>query len=318
MDSTRCDGCYHNFFDTIKMFHKDDSKAILTFKQHSVLPDTVLCPNCGAVCNFAPSSNIFFCRRICRDSKSRKIKCSFSVSINKNTWLDRSHITPSQNILFCSLFLQNFITQRQIVKWLKIGHEAAVNWKHYCYEVCEFWLAEQEQIGIGGPGKVVEIGENIFGSSKIKQNREGQEVEGQWVFGCFERDSKKLFLFPVENRDAGTLIPVVKKHVLPDTIIHSNCWKAYSTLSNEGFTHYTVNQSEEKEFLNKSDVHTRNIEACWRDVKAWLLRSGNKRELSHKYISKYLFCKAFHEEERLHYFLEMAAKLYRHPHTVSV
>ena len=306
VDSNRCEGCYLNFFDAIKLFYKDDPKAILAFKQHSVLPDTVLCPKCSTNCNFAPSSNCFFCRRTTKDSKSRKIKCSFSVSINKNTWLDRSHMTPSQNIVFCSLFLQKSITQRQAVKWLKIGHETAVNWKRYCYEVCEFWLAEQEQLGIGGPGKIVEIGENLFG--KVKNNRR------QWVFGCLERVSKRRLFFLVEKRDAETLVPIIKKHILPGTTIYSDSWQAYDTLSDEGYTHnQTDNHADEKVSATCEDVHTRNIEQCWGDLKSWILRSGNKKILNHKYLSKYMFCKAFHEEERLHHFLETIAKMYRHP-----
>lgn len=40
------------------------------------------------------------------------------------------------------------------------------------------------------------------------------------LFGAFERVSKKLLLFPVERRDANTLIPLIQQHILPGTTIY--------------------------------------------------------------------------------------------------
>ena len=59
-------------------------------------------------------------------------------------------------------------------------------------------------------------------------------------------------MIPVNNRKESTLIPIIKKWITPGTIIHSDCWKAYSKLSALGYTHVTVNHS--KEFVNKQLV----------------------------------------------------------------
>ena len=59
------------------------------------------------------------------------------------------------------------------------------------------------------------------------------------VFGCsggIERQSKKCFFEIVEDRSAKTLIPIITKYVKPGTVILSDCWKAYSTLKDEGYT----------------------------------------------------------------------------------
>ena len=50
------------------------------------------------------------------------------------------------------------------------------------------------------------------------------------------------FLASVEDRNADTLIPIIKKHVLPRTTIISDCWKAYSRLEEENYQHQTVKQ----------------------------------------------------------------------------
>jgi transposase-like protein len=74
----------------------------------------------------------------------------------------------------------------------------------------------------------VEIDESLFG--KRKHNRGQRKDNGQWVFGGVERDSGKCFLVPVEKRDAGTLLPIIFKYILPGTIIYSDKWAAYNRL----------------------------------------------------------------------------------------
>lgn len=79
---------------------------------------------------------------------------------------------------------------------------SSVNWSSFCYEVWEPWLAWQSQSG--GPVKIVETGESKFGKSK---NNSGWEVEGKWVFGLLERDTKKKWLFPVEKKKPSDFSP---------------------------------------------------------------------------------------------------------------
>ena len=73
-------------------------------------------------------------------------------------------------------------------------------------------------------------------------------------------------MIPVNNRKAKTLIPIIKKWILPGSIIHSDCWKAYNSLKNLGNTHVTVNHS--KEFIDRSSAACTNaIESDWRHTK---------------------------------------------------
>ena len=70
-------------------------------------------------------------------------------------------------------------------------------------------------------------------------------------------------MIPVNNRKQQTLIPIIKKWIKPRSIIHSNCWKAYSNLSKMGYTHVTVNHS--KQLKNHSNLACTNcIESEWR------------------------------------------------------
>ena len=93
------------------------------------------------------------------------------------------------------------------------------------------------------------------------------------------------------DRSAATLLPIIKKYILPGSTIVSNGWKAYQALANEGFTHWIVNHSEH--FVNPSDarVHTRNIERLWRDLKKWTKRPGIRSEYFEQYFARYIFLK---------------------------
>jgi hypothetical protein len=79
-------------------------------------------------------------------------------------------------------------------------------------------ILEQHSKPIGGPGKIVEIDESKFG--KRKYNR-GKKVDGIWVFGGIERDNNPVncFFVTVEDRSAARLIPIIKRYILPGTIL---------------------------------------------------------------------------------------------------
>ena len=57
-------------------------------------------------------------------------------------------------------------------------------------EVCEVALFERRE-KIGGPGKLVQIDESKIGKRKYHR---GHVVEGQWVFGGIEEESRKCFI----------------------------------------------------------------------------------------------------------------------------
>ncbi|KAK9731904.1 hypothetical protein QE152_g13295 [Popillia japonica] len=62
-------------------------------------------------------------------------------------------------------------------------------------EVClEYFMYRPTKLG--GPGIVVEIDESKFGRRKYHK---GHRIEGQWVFGGFERGTGRVFMVPVEQ-----------------------------------------------------------------------------------------------------------------------
>ena len=101
---------------------------------------------------------------------------------------------------------------------------------------------------------------------------------------------KKCFLVSVEDRGADTLIPIIKKNLLPGTTMISDCEKVYSKLKEEGYQHHTVNHN--KRFTNKeTGAHTNTIESTWRAVKTSLPKHGTVKSLYDTYFVEYIFIK---------------------------
>ena len=118
------------------------------------------------------------------------------------------------------------------------------------------WRKEKK---LGGPGKVVQINESKIGKRKYHR---GHVVEGQWVFGGTEEESRKCSIVTVEDRTEATLISHIQEWIEPGTTIVSDCWKGYVNLENYGYQHETVNHSVE--FVNSEGYDTNKIERQWR------------------------------------------------------
>jgi len=79
---------------------------------------------------------------------------------------------------------------------VEIARQTAVNWASFCREVIYNALILNKQ-NLGGLGIEVEIDESKFGRRKYYK---GHRVEGQWVFGMFERGTGRIVMIPVEKR----------------------------------------------------------------------------------------------------------------------
>ena len=82
------------------------------------------------------------------------------------------------------------------------------------------------------------------------------------------------------------MLPLIQKHIAPGTTIHSDCWKAYGSLEELGYKHYTVNHSEHYKDP-ETGVHTNNIESNWRPLKRAL--QGSSKNTLADHLCEYLW-----------------------------
>ena len=76
-----------------------------------------------------------------------------------------------------------------------------------------------------------------------------------WIFGLFERGTKKVYVKRVEKRDARTLFNVVGEHVLAGTTIKRDQWRGYSEIK-RCYNVESVNHSFNFVDPNNSETHT--------------------------------------------------------------
>ena len=191
------------------------------------------------------------CRKVHTVVKQNKTyKCKdVKLSIRHNSWLIDSKLKLEIILEFMYLWSQAF-SIKEIMHELRLTNKTVIEWSTFLRECCVSTIIDASE-AIGGNGVEVEIDESKFGKRKYHR---GHRVEGQWVFGGQEKyDKSKLFMIPVANRKVATLEKLIKKWIKPGSTIHSDCWKAYSKLSQIGYTHVTVNHS--KEFMNLEQQH---------------------------------------------------------------
>uniref|UniRef100_A0A2S2QAX3 ISXO2-like transposase domain-containing protein n=1 Tax=Sipha flava TaxID=143950 RepID=A0A2S2QAX3_9HEMI len=195
-----------------------------------------------------------------------------------------------------------------IQKQLRLANQTVVDWSSFCREVVFDHMMKKKKKKLKNIGEVVEIDESEFGRRKYHR---GHRVEGQWVFGDYERGSEDCFLIPVEDRSAEALVRIIEEWITPGTTIISNCWKAYSRLNEKVYNHFTVNHS-----VNFKDpetgAHSNTIESTWHHAKVTLPNYKRKKEFYGRYLAIYIFLKKFrnHELDPTVQFFNTAGSLY--------
>ena len=108
----------------------------------------------------------------------------------------------------------------------------------------------------------IEIDESYFGSKRVRGKR-GRGASGkQPVFGMLKRDGK-VYTQIVKNCSANELLPILKEFSeLDESVIYSDCWKAYDGLVDYGAkAHYRVKHSKNEFAVDKN--HINGIENFW-------------------------------------------------------
>ena len=194
--------------------------------------------------------------------------CKKFASFRVGSFFEGSNLPLTELVEFLYFWAENLQTTSFLKKNLDWSEHTITDWKNFLRDLCvELNLVNPQPIG--GPGHVVEIDESKFGHRKYSR---GRLLSGQWVFGGIDRDTKEVFMIPVHDRSAATLIPIIVKYVLPGTTILSDEWASYHNIPAATFAHLTVNHS--LHFVDPTTgVHTQTIESTWGGAKRFLRNS---------------------------------------------
>jgi transposase len=125
--------------------------------------------------------------------------------------------------------------------------------------------SKQESYALSGE---IEADESYFGG--VRKGKRGRGARGKVpVFGLLKRGGK-VYTAIIPNAKASTLIPIIRKKVVPDSIVYTDGFQAYDVLDVSEFHHRRVNHS--KVFVNKRGHHINGIENFWNQAKRHLRR----------------------------------------------
>ena len=115
----------------------------------------------------------------------------------------------------------------------------------------------------------VELDESYFGGRR--KGRRSRGAAGKVVVFDILKCNGRIYTVVVDNAKFETLLPVIKKKIMPDSIVYTDSLSSYDKLDVSGFVHYRINHS--KEFADRQN-HINGIESFWNQAKR-VLRKYN-------------------------------------------
>jgi transposase len=111
----------------------------------------------------------------------------------------------------------------------------------------------------------IEVDESYFGGHR--KGKRGRGAAGKVpVFGLLKRGGK-VYAVVIANAKATTLLPILKKRIVPDSIVYSDSLPSYNALDVSGFRHLRINHA--KLFADGKN-HINGIENFWNQAKRHL------------------------------------------------
>lgn len=126
-------------------------------------------------------------------------------------------------------------------------------------EIIALELEAESEAMFGGE---IEVDASYFGGKR--KGRRGRGAAGKIpVFGLLKRGGK-VYTKIIPDASSETLIPIINRKVIPNSIVYSDSWRAYNVLDISDFHHFRLNHSEL--FADKQN-HINGIENFWNQAK---------------------------------------------------
>lgn len=145
---------------------------------------------------------------------------------------------------------------------------------YYFHRLRELIALHTEQEALEVFGGEIEVDESYFGGRR--KGKRGRGAAGKVpVFGLLKRGGK-VYTQIIPNAATQTLMPIIQRKVIPDSIVYSDALPSYNVLDVSEFRHYRINHS--KLFADKKN-HINGIENFWNQAKRHMRKfNGVPRE----------------------------------------
>ncbi len=249
-------------------FERDfrNDAACLDYIFRKRYPDGVFCPVCKRVTKFY--------RERTRPSYACEF-CAHHVHPMAGTIFQDS--ATSLRLWFYAIYLMAStrcgISAKQMERELGVTYKTA--WR--MFNRIRSLMAEDP----GPLSGTVEVDETYYGSRQKAARNWSQDK--QVVAGHAQRGGKVRAMHLPEGTSKA-LVPLVRKHILPASIIYTDELPAYAALKREGYEHKRVHHAA-KVYVD-GDVHTNTIDGFWALLKNGI--SGVYHGVSAKWLQAYL------------------------------
>jgi len=116
----------------------------------------------------------------------------------------------------------------------------------------------------------IELDESYFGG--VRKGKRGRGAAGKVVvFGILKRGGR-VYTKVVGNTKTKTLMPIICRKIVPDSVVYTDSYRSYNALDVSGFHHHRINHS--KQFVRQKHNHINGIENFWNQAKR-VLRKYN-------------------------------------------
>ena len=273
---------------TIEDFHRDypNENACLERLRSRRYPDGSTCEKCGKATKYY------------RDAGRKSYSCQWCghhVHPTAGTIFHKS-ATPLR-FWFHAIYLMAQtrcgISAKQLERTLGVTYKTA--WR--MFNKIRSMLQDDDDTSLSG---TVEAYETYCGGKRrdTPRGRPGEDSHKTPVFGMAQRKDEertgRVVATAVRNTKRATVMPHVKKKVLPDSRVYTDEYEVYDTLNQEGYRHHRVNHAEE--VYVAGDVHTNTIDGFWSLLKRGI--GGVYHSVSAKHLQGYLDEYAFRYNHR--------------------
>jgi transposase len=150
-------------------------------------------------------------------------------------------------------------TARCAAELIGVNRKTAGYYYHRLREIIAYQLEQESQEVFEGE---IEVDESYFGGTR--KGKRGRGAGGKIpVFGLLKRGGR-VYTKIIPDASSATLIPIIERKVIPDSIVYSDCWRGYNVLDVSDFKHYRINHS--KLFADRQN-HINGIENFWNQAK---------------------------------------------------
>lgn len=211
--------------------------------------------------------------------------CQFNKPITDGTYWEQSKLPYDKILMFMFLFSLG-LKDTSVMRFVKECRYLSMLAKALRHSVAEEYVETLPKFS-----GIVEIDESHF------YNRPSADLKN-WVFGLYERQTKRTYMECVLRRDAGTLLPIIMKRCEVGTTIISDQWKAYDKLEDLGYPHYTVDHSRFFVDPLNREIHSQNIEISWGWAKYEIKRKNRTGVYLQDYLHEFCWRRSFKSKEK--------------------